>query len=197
MIDRTELAAAMAILVAGTDEADEAANAYNHIRSAARIWPVQFTPGTPMDKLNVLLELERIQPEMAQQMRTMIDQRRMEKGRDPFWTPKPGFDTNTYQREYMDRKRRRQRRASEIENLNRPAADQLIGNARLDFENKTHAEWMEKLNEKLDNAKAAATLIGEKLTREQQRVIRDTYWAKIDAQLDEAEEAVRRKNQNL
>ena len=147
-----------------------------------------------MAVLNPLLKLRSEDPDAWERVKKMIDDFRAKAGREPCWpAPKPERFVdrkNEYQRAFMLRKRERQSRASEIENMQREPHERLIGNARLDFERRVAAQWAAEREATIE---AARTLAGGRLSKEEVAKLRDQFWDRVDAELDELEFAVRRE----
>jgi hypothetical protein len=148
--------------------------------------------GYELEPLNALVELASSDPKGFEGVQELIDGKRRDKGLRAIWPDKSEerFDKVEYQRILMQERRRRTGRAVDIENMQRPEKDRLVGTKRLEFENRTLARWGEELQTLLDNARA---LNGGSLTRDQQRAIRDNFWSGVDQKLDDTESEVRRK----
>lgn len=144
--------------------------------------------------LNPLLALRQEDSQGWENVKTMIDDFRAKAGRPPCWpAPKPErfIDRkNDYQRAFMLRKRERLSRVSEIENLQREPHERLMGNAKLDFERRAANLWAEQRDALIEKARLAG---GGRLSREDAARIRDTFWERVDAELDAKEEAVRKE----
>ena len=147
-----------------------------------------------MAVLNPLLTLRSEDPEGWERLKAMIDGFREKAGLQPCWpAPKPERFVdrkNEYQRAFMLRKRERQSRASEIENMQREPHERLIGNARLDFERRVAAQWAAERDATIEVARQRA---GGKLSKEESSKLRDQFWDRVDAELDELEAAVRKE----
>lgn len=106
--------------------------------------------------------------------------------------PDEGYDKTEYMREFMNQKRQRERRAAEIENLDRSEHDRLKGIPRLEFMRTTSNAWHKEMNRRLDTARAANG--GKRLPLETDRLVRTQFWQWVDAQMDAAELAAKSKN---
>lgn len=180
---------AMNHLITSADAA-ECAKALDAMRFPARAWHVQFYG--PMSVLNPWLLLERKDPERANRMRRIVDNKRRSVGLPALWdkapaSPKAG--TRSYMRDYMKQRRQRLRRAVDIANMQRPAKDRIIGANRLEFERVTHEQWTARLNKILDDARERALAEGHAhLPKDESDELRDAFWAGIDREMDAAEE---------
>lgn len=144
--------------------------------------------------LNPLLNLMSDDPDAWEQVKRLIDIKRALLDFEPLW-PAPKKVTfadrkNEYQAKLMARIRERANRAVEIENMQRPERDRLIGNARLEFMRLTTNKWGKERDEKIAAAKTAA---GGRLTKAQIDAIRDKFWQSVDEMLDEKEALVRKE----
>ncbi len=165
-------------------------DAIEAISPLRRRYPVAFTAALAV--LNPLLDLRSADPDGYVNVQRLIDNKRVDSGLPPLW-PAEGperFDKVEYQRQLMAERRRRAGRALEIENARRPERDRLIGNARLEFERRQLAAWGKELQEKLDSARTA---VGGRLPKETQDTMRTQFWESVDARMDEAEAALRRR----
>lgn len=148
--------------------------------------------GYDLEVFNPLVELAGADPDGFAGVQELVDKQRRARGAKPAWPDKSdeGFDKVEYQRLLMQERRRRAGRAVEIENLQRPEKDRLVGTKRLEFENRTLARWGAQLQAILDEERAE---FGGSIPRVQQRQIREKFWAGIDRHLDELEKSARRK----
>lgn len=144
--------------------------------------------------VNPLLDLRRQNPDKYDRVLELVEARRAEAGFSPLQRPASDkFDKSDYMREFMDRKRQRQRRAVEIENIIRPGRDKLVGRARLDFMDRQAAKWKVELDAMLENAREK---VGGRLAKDVMVGLRDQFWAKIDTELDELDELARKESLN-
>jgi hypothetical protein len=139
-----------------------------------------------------MLELAmRDKPVFAKVIR-LVDNKRAAHGMPALAPPEdePGFNRNEYQRDFMQQKRLRERRAVNIENMLRPARDKLVGNVRLEFMRRASAQWKARRDSMIGGARDAS---GGTLSKEQVTAILRAFWQKIDDELDAAEaEAIRK-----
>lgn len=187
--DKQALLAAVNDLVKDPDPGYKLA-AMDAVSALRRNYPVVLSG--ELRVLNPLLGLRTDEPEKYGAVQELIDQKREELGFKPCW-PEPEatqFDKVECQRQLMAKRRARSGRAVDIENAQRGEKDRLIGNARLEFERVTLANWGERVRQAVENAKTAA---GGKLPKKEQDAIRDAIWRRIDEELDEREEAIRRE----
>lgn len=120
----------------------------------------------------------------------IVEARRAALGRPPLRQEDPErFEKNKYQRELMASIRVRTFKAAATENLRRPPRDQLIGVSRLEFMRVQRSKWTARLNALLATARAAN---GGTLPKAERQAIADTFWGKIDAEMDAEEAAVYR-----
>ncbi len=133
--------------------------------------------------LNPLLRLALQNPAGYRGVLDLAEERRALRGLPPLEKPKPsGYNKVEYMRQFMDQKRERQKLAAKIENMLRPEKDRLVGNARLEFMNLQSARWKVMRDRALDRAKAAH---GGKLTAETRRQVLESFWAAVDANLED------------
>lgn len=139
--------------------------------------------------LNPLIEVGRSDPDRFQWLIQRVDEKRREALKAPLVQPKDdGFDKSGYMREFMYQKRNRMRRAAEIENLQRPARDRLVGRDRLDFMDAQAAKWKAELDRRVEAARVAQ---GGRLPKEVLETLRRQFWESVDVQLDEADRKAR------
>lgn len=146
--------------------------------------------GYELEPLNPLVALAETDTDGFSRVQLLIDEKRRARGAAPIWpdAAERGFDKPEYQRLLMQERRQRSRRALEIENMRRPERARLMGNARLEFENRVIAGWGNQLRDNLDKARKEA---GGRLPKERLASIREAFWKRIDSQLDEEHEAAR------
>lgn len=145
-------------------------------------------------ELTPLVDLRRRDPERFESVMALIESKRREALLAPLQDPERGFDKVEYQRQFMDQKRQRERRAADLENAVRPERDRLIGNARLEFMRTQGQRWKKRRDEMMIAAREAA---GGHLTKEQQTQVLQSFWGSVDAELDELEVSVRRRGLGL
>lgn len=139
--------------------------------------------------LNVLAILKTKDPQAYEGVLGLIASKRAMKDLPPLLSPESeGFDKTSYMQEFMLQKRQRQRRAADIENMNRAPRDRLIGRARLDFMQRQSALWKEERDALIEKAKAAH---GGKLKKDEMQLVLNSFWAKVDARLDDLEDKAR------
>lgn len=190
MDTRTALLAAASELISRADASD----LFDSLQAVARLagkarHPVALTGSA--ESLNPLVELARKDFAAYERVLELVDVKRQAAGLEPL---KPaaddGFDKTTYMRVFMDQKRQRQRRAVEVENLQRPERDRLIGRARLDFMDVQAARWKAQLDARMATAREANG--GTRLPKAVEQAVRAQLWASVDAELDAAEAAAKR-----
>lgn len=165
--------------------------ALEEVSKLKRRYPVKLAGELAV--LNPLLALAHDDPPAWDQVKILIDKKRALLEFEPLW-PAPKKVTfadrkNEYQAKLMARIRERANRAVEIENLQRPERDRLIGNARLEFMRLTTNKWGKERDARIAAEKAAAG----KLTKAQIDAIRDKFWQSVDEMLDEKEALVRKE----
>jgi hypothetical protein len=165
--------------------------ALDEVAKLKRRYPIKLTGELAI--LNPLLNLMLDDPDAWEQVKRLIDTKRALLEFEPLW-PAPKKVTfadrkNEYQAKLMARIRERANRAVEIENMQRPERDRLIGNARLEFMRITTNNWGKERDARIAAEKAAAG----KLTKVQIDAIRDKFWQSIDDMLDAKETAVRKE----
>lgn len=155
----------------------------------SRRYPIQLSGHAAF--LNPLLDLGRDDPDALQRLLSLVESKRAAAGLAPLVPEKDSaFDRTEYQRQFMDQKRQRTRRAVDIENMRRPERDQLRGTARMDFQDLVAAKWKKELDEIEARAREAAP--DGRLSRETWTSMRQKFWSGIDKRLDEEEAVVRR-----
>lgn len=141
--------------------------------------------------LNPLVSLALSNPTQYQNVVKLIESKREAEGSSPLIPPADeGFDKTDYMREFMQQKRERERRAVEIENLQRPEATGLKGRTRLDFMQMQSSRWNTQREELLKKARDAQ---GGRLPKSVVQEILTAFWARVDKELDELEEQAKRK----
>jgi hypothetical protein len=95
-------------------------------------------------------------------------------------------------RGYVAAMRERLRRLVKIENMQRSPSNQLVGQARIDFQSATWAKWAERRVAVLEAA--ASNKPSGRLTRAEAREVVEAFRDNIDRELDEMEAAARRKH---
>lgn len=165
--------------------------ALDEVAKLKRRYPIKLTG--EMAILNPLLNLMSDDPPAWEQVKRLIDTKRAVLEFEPLW-PAPKKVTfadrkNEYQAKLMARIRERANRAVEIENMQRPERDRLIGNARLEFMRVTTNNWGKQRDALIAAERAAAG----KLTKPQIDAIRDKFWQSIDEMLDAKEIVVRKE----
>lgn len=165
--------------------------ALDEVAKLKRRYPIKLTGELAI--LNPLLNLMSDDPDAWEQVKILIDKKRALLEFEPLW-PAPKKVTfadrkNEYQAKLMARIRERANRAVEIENMQRPERDRLIGNARLEFMRLTTNKWGKERDARIAAEKAAAG----KLTKAQIDAIRDKFWLSVDEMLDEKEALVRKE----
>jgi hypothetical protein len=157
------------------------------VTNLAKLHPIELTGEAA--PLNALLRL-RLKDEVAyERVLELVETKRHLAGYDPLIRPTEiKFDKTEYMRSFMDKKRERQRRAVEIENMLRPERDALKGRARLDFMDRQSAKWKQELDTKIERARQAQ---GGRLMKEALDTLREQFWTHVDSQLDQLEALAR------
>lgn len=96
-----------------------------------------------------------------------------------------GFNKSAYMQQFMEQKRLRQRRAADIENMQRSERDKLIGRSRLDFMQRQSELWKQERDALL--AKARDAIKPHRMTKDQIQSVVNQFWEKVDRRLDELE----------
>lgn len=176
---RQELLASVNALITSPD-AHSIFDAVNALSPVVAAHPITLTS---FELIRPLLLLRQRDKEATTRVLDLIEQRRLALGYDELRPAVPGgYDKVSYMREFMDRKRERQRTAVEIENMLRPERDKLVGNARLEFMNRQSARWKVLRDAFLDRVKAAN---GDKrLSKEQVQQALDQFWSAVDDELE-------------
>jgi hypothetical protein len=187
-MDLTALTLAVTALV----EHDDASWLYAALVAAVKMqrdYPVALIGRGAV--VNPLLALALEDPEAYARVLALVETKRALAELPPLHPPpEDGFDKTAYMRDFMDRKRQRQRRAAEIENYLRPARAALKGKARIEYMDRVAAGWKARLDELIDKARAAQ---GPRLSAEVLETIRSQFWQSVDEELDAAAEEARRK----
>jgi len=165
--------------------------ALDEVAKLKRRYPIKLTGELAI--LNPLLNLMSDDADAWEQVKRLIDTKRALLEFEPLW-PAPKKVTfadrkNEYQAKLMARIRERANRAVEIENMQRPERDRLIGNARLEFMRVTTNNWGKERDARI----AAERAVAGKLTKPQIDAIRDKFWQSIDEMLDAKEMLVRKE----
>ena len=100
------------------------------------------------------------------------------------------FDRNEYQRDFMYQKRVRERRAADIENMNRTDRTKLIGTKRIEFMRTVSNRWKKRRDELLD---AERKRLEGTMPLEVMRSLLEQFWAGVDDELDTLEAEARRQ----
>lgn len=190
-MDKQALLAAVNLLI----NSDDAPRLYESVMAAARL-PEHLLLGLRGEAfaLTPLVEVRRGDQDRFESLMELVDRKRTEQGVEPLSGQDRGFDKVEYQRIFMDQKRQRERRAADLENAQRNPRDKLIGNARLDFMREQSKRWKARRDEMMLAAREAA---GGTLTKEQQTRVLSSFWGSVDAELDELEVSVRRRDLGL
>jgi hypothetical protein len=184
-VDLAEVKEAARLLVT-SEQATELFAALDSVVRNASLLPVRISGGGA--DMNPLLEAYRSDKELYRTVMSWVDNKRAELGKTPF-VEDQGFDKTGYMREFMQNKRVRERRAVEIENLERPERDKLIGRSRMDFVAHQSTLWKKERDQML---KAAREARHGALPKDELTGVLDLFWAKIDARLDDRSATVRR-----
>lgn len=130
--------------------------------------------------LGPLLDLAVERSDEYQRVLNLIDTKREQRGLPALQHRQPaGFDKDEYQRVFMNEKRRRQRRAADIENDSRPERDRLVGRAREEFMRIQGHVWFTELTRRLDVARAAHG--GGRVPKDVIDTVRHQFWSEVDA----------------
>jgi hypothetical protein len=142
--------------------------------------------------LNALATVKVGEPDVYRQIIDLVERKREEADLGPLVESEESrFDKSAYMQQFMEQKRQRQRRAAEIENMQRHERDKLVGRARLDFMQRQSEIWKKERDALMDKAREAAK--PQRLTRDEIQIIVNQFWAKVDRQLDELEAKVTAK----
>jgi hypothetical protein len=142
------------------------------------------------EPLNTLARLKVSHPDTFSGIIELAERRRADAGYDPLVTAvEDRFDKTQYMQAFMEQKRQRQRRAADIENMQRGERDKLIGRSRLDFMQRQSSIWKEERDALIERAKASNS--PRRMTKAEIALVVESFWKKVDERLDLAEEAVR------
>lgn len=183
--DRAALMAAVNRLVAAPD-APQLYDALTDVIPVARRLGVRFTD--EQAELNPLIDLACRHPDHYDNVMVLIETKRADAGLAPLDAKRnqvDKFDKTEYMAEFMQRKRVRERKVADVENMMRPPRDQLRGRARLDFMQMQSAKWKAELDERIAQTKAETE---GRLRKPQLDAIRRAYWDEVDRYLDELEQ---------
>ena len=139
--------------------------------------------------LNPLLALSREDEEAFDRVVALIDSKRAKRGWPPLKTDEK-FDRNEYQRDFMYQKRVRERRAADIENMNRTDRTRLIGTKRIEYMRTISNRWKKRRDELLD---AERKRLDGTMPLETMRSLLEQFWARVDEELDALEAEARRQ----
>lgn len=154
------------------------------VSNLAKLHPVKLSGEAA--PLNALMRLRNSDEDAYDRVVGLVESKRREAGIEPLIRPPSDkFDKTEYMRQFMDKKRERQRRAAMIENMMRPERDALKGRARLDFMERQSTKWKTELDALLERAREAQ---GGRLPKESLEGIRDQFWKRVDDDLDKLEE---------
>ena len=153
------------------------------VADLSRQFPIQLTG--PAEPLNPLLEVRLDAVDVYERIIALVEEKRRAVGYEPLQRQADDkFDKNEYMREFMERKRQRQRRATDIENMMRPERDRLRGRARLDFMDRQSARWKDELDARLERVRQAHN---GRIPKAVLQLTREQFWQNVDRQLDELE----------
>lgn len=186
-MDRIALLHAVNVLVSMQD-AETLFGELTALLPTAKKLGVRFTGDRAV--VNPLLELALDNEEQFQSVIELIERKRAEAGLPPMQPPFGGFNKTAYQREFMQAKRERERRAAAIENMNRSERTQLRGRSRLDFMQAQAAKWKDRRDRLLEQARMKA---GRRLRRDEVDALLQAFWSTVDRELDELEQAAKLK----
>lgn len=144
------------------------------------------------EPLNALAKLKIGEPETYADIIALVERHRAEANLPALAQADGGkFDKAAYMQQFMEQKRLRQRRAAELENMQRSERDKLIGRARMDFMQRQSEIWKHERDAFIAKVREAA--LPDRLTKEQSQVALNQFWDKVDRQLDELEAKVATK----
>ena len=181
MSDRENLLQAVNLLILD----DNAPTYYDALTIVAPIrenLPIGLTG--PAEVLMPLVHMYRTDRDAYDRVLDLVDRKREMRGWPPLQPAPKGFDKVEYQRQFMDQKRQRERRAVEIENMLRPERDKLIGNARNDFMRHQSRKWKQRRDDMLEAARVAK---GSRLSQDEYKGVIAGLWALVDQELDKLE----------
>jgi hypothetical protein len=145
-------------------------------------------------ELNPLLDLAVERRDHYDNVMHLIEEKREAAGLPPLDTHRKDVeqgDRTAYMADFMARKRQRERKAAEIENMLRPESQQLIGRSRLEFMQLQSAKWKKQLDALIEARRREAG--GERVKRAELDALRQTFWDSVDRELDEMEEYARKE----
>ena len=185
---KEELVPAVQLLLQSPDAKDLYQTMLNAAPLVARHKDVRLTGEAAC--LNILAIVKFSHPSIYAGVIALIEKRRADADLEPLDSPSDEkFNKSEYMQQFMEQKRVRQRRAADIENLQRSERDKLVGRTRLDFMQNQSAIWKKERDAFLEKVKDAAA--PTRLKKEYIAAAVDQFWAKVDAQLDKQEDAVR------
>ena len=185
---KEELVPAVQLLLQSPDAKDLYQTMLNAAPLVARHKDVRLTGEAAC--LNILAIVKFSHPSIYAGVIALIEKRRADADLEPLDSPSDEkFNKSEYMQQFMEQKRVRQRRAADIENLQRSERDKLVGRTRLDFMQNQSAIWKKERDAFLEKVKEAAA--PTRLKKEDITAAVDQFWAKVDAQLDKQEDAVR------
>jgi hypothetical protein len=189
---KEELVPAVKLLLGSTNAKDLYQTMLNAAPLIARHKDVRLTGEA--ECLNILAVVKFSHPSVYAGVIDLIERRRAEAELEPLDTPaEEKFNKSEYMQQFMEQKRVRQRRAADIENMQRSERDKLVGRSRLDFMQNQSAIWKKERDAFLEKVKDAAA--PTRLKKEDIAAAVDQFWAKVDASLDKLEDAARRGKQ--
>lgn len=182
--DREALLAAVNHLTLQPDIGEEGRILAKSVRMLGDL-PVRLVG--PMAILNPLIHLAQTDYAAFRRVLELIRRKRSHAGLDYRALEEPQTSTD-YMRGFMAQKRERERRAVAIENMLRPASDQLVGRPRLAFMQKMSGEWKKRRDRMLAAERARA---GGSISKQRLQELLAAFWAEVDHELDELERMAR------
>lgn len=187
---KAQLVEAANLLIRSPDASDH----YNMLTTVAPLvarFPLLRFVGEA-EALNILAILKIGEPATYQKVIDLVEGKRGEASLPPLAELQEArFDKSAYMQQFMEQKRQRQRRAADIENMQRSERDRLIGRARLDFMQRQSEVWKQERDALLAKARDAAK--PGRLSKDQLQLVVTQFWDKVDRQLDELEAKVATK----
>ncbi len=187
---KADLAAAANLLI----RSDAASDFYEMLSAAAPLvarFPLLRFRGEA-SALNALATLKVGEPDTYARVIELIERKRQEAELPPLsHTADTGFDKAAYMQQFMEQKRLRQRRAADLENMQRAERDKLVGRSRLDFMQRQSEIWKADRDALLAKAKEAAK--PNRLSKDEIQAVVNQFWKRVDRQLDELEAQVTAK----
>ncbi len=116
----------------------------------------------------------------------LIERKRSERNLPPLVSEDDA--RRAYMRDFMAVKRDRQRRLVELWNSLRSEHDRIRGTARMEFERRHAARWIDEKNRR---ETARRETLGRRLTADERRELTEQLWRDVDYELDSLEEFVR------